>query len=57
MAGHHQTRFIDFFRLLDMGFTEEIEQIVAMTPKSRQTLLYSATMTDAVDQLVKLSLK
>jgi len=31
-------------RMLDMGFIEAIETIVASTPASRQTLLFSATM-------------
>ncbi len=31
-------------RMLDMGFSEEIEKIIEQTPKSRQTLLFSATV-------------
>ncbi len=31
-------------RMLDMGFTKSIEQIVAEIPEERQTLLFSATM-------------
>ncbi len=31
-------------RMLDMGFIEDIEHIVAATPASRQTLLFSATL-------------
>jgi len=31
-------------RMLDMGFTESVEEIVAKTPDSRQTLLFSATL-------------
>lgn len=35
-------------RLLEMGFAEEIGEIVKMAPTQRQTLLFSATMTDQV---------
>eukprot|EP01027_Heterolobosea_sp_BB2_P019439 GEZU01027292.1.p1 GENE.GEZU01027292.1~~GEZU01027292.1.p1 ORF type:complete len:485 (-),score=185.06 GEZU01027292.1:101-1555(-) len=44
-------------RLLEIGFTDEIEELVKNTPKSRQTILFSATMTDKVDKLAQLSLK
>lgn len=44
-------------RLLDLGFQEEIEELVRHCPESRQTLLFSATMTTRVEDLVKLSLK
>lgn len=43
-------------RLLELGFTEEIEEILRYCPKSRQTLLFSATMTEKVDRLIRLSL-
>ena len=43
-------------RLLAMGFEDEIEEILRHCPKSRQTLLTSATMTDRVDRLVKVSI-
>ncbi|KAL0488888.1 ATP-dependent RNA helicase ddx, partial [Acrasis kona] len=44
-------------RLLEMGFMPQIESILEHVPKARQTMLFSATMTDDVDQLIKLSLK
>lgn len=44
-------------RLLDLGFQEEVEELVKYCPVSRQTLLFSATMTSRVEDLVKLSLK
>ena len=31
-------------RMLDMGFIRDIRKIVAMLPKERQTLFFSATM-------------
>lgn len=44
-------------RLLDLGFQTELEEIVQRCPKNRQTMLFSATMTDNVDELIKLSLQ
>ncbi len=35
-------------RMLDMGFAEDIAQVVAHCPKARQTLLFSATYPDGV---------
>ncbi|KAJ3114349.1 nucleolar DEAD-box protein required for synthesis of 60S ribosomal subunit [Phlyctochytrium bullatum] len=43
-------------RILEDGFAAELDEIIKSTPKSRQTLLFSATMTDDVDNLIKLSL-
>ncbi|CAB9507678.1 dependent RNA helicase [Seminavis robusta] len=44
-------------RLLDMGFQDEVMEIVKECPVQRQTLLFSATMNTKVDDLIKLSLK
>jgi superfamily II DNA/RNA helicase len=38
-------------RMLDMGFQEEIDSIVARVPKARQTLLFSATLAGVVGHL------
>ncbi|MCH9020334.1 MAG: DEAD/DEAH box helicase [Proteobacteria bacterium] len=38
-------------RMLDMGFVRDVRKIVAALPKRRQTLLYSATMPDAIARL------
>ena len=35
-------------RMLNMGFIEDIEKVLAYTPKNRQTLLFSATYTDEI---------
>jgi len=35
-------------RMLDMGFIQPIRRIVAAMPKSRQTVLFSATMPDSI---------
>jgi len=44
-------------RLLDLGFQDEVFEIVKSCPVNRQTLLFSATMSTKVDDLVKLSLR
>lgn len=44
-------------RMLDMGFLEPVEQIVAQSPDSRQTLLFSATLQKNVIQLSERLLK
>ncbi len=38
-------------RMLDMGFIHDIKKIVAMVPKDRQTLFFSATMPQQIVQL------
>ena len=38
-------------RLLDMGFIRDIRKIVALTPRKRQSLLFSATMPNEVAKL------
>ncbi|KAI9096096.1 P-loop containing nucleoside triphosphate hydrolase protein [Phlyctochytrium arcticum] len=43
-------------RMLEDGFAAELNEIIKNTPKGRQTMLFSATMTDNVDDLIKLSL-
>ncbi|ORY43527.1 DEAD-domain-containing protein [Neocallimastix californiae] len=43
-------------RMLEEGFAAELNEIIKNCPKGRQTMLFSATMTDNIDQLVKLSL-
>ena len=40
-------------RMLDMGFIEDIEKIVAATPASRQTMLFSATLDGTVGQMAR----
>lgn len=44
-------------RILDMGFAETLNAIVENLPKTRQTLLFSATQTKSVKDLARLSLK
>ena len=38
-------------RMLDMGFIDDVRKIVAQTPDDRQTLLFSATMPNAIKSL------
>ena len=38
-------------RMLDMGFIEDIDKVLAYTPKDRQTLLFSATYTDEITNI------
>jgi superfamily II DNA/RNA helicase len=40
-------------RMLDMGFQEEIDSIIARAPKERQTLLFSATLQGVVGHLAR----
>ncbi|CAL8467629.1 g7167 [Coccomyxa elongata] len=44
-------------RILEIGFEEEMRQIVRILPKDRQTMLFSATQTTKVEDLARLSFK
>ncbi|KAI7725544.1 hypothetical protein M8C21_017736, partial [Ambrosia artemisiifolia] len=44
-------------RLLDMGFQKQINSIISSLPKLRRTGLFSATQTDAVEELAKAGLR
>ncbi|RPD65179.1 DEAD-domain-containing protein [Lentinus tigrinus ALCF2SS1-7] len=44
-------------RILDMGFQKTLTALLSHLPKSRQTLLFSATQTQSVSDLARLSLK
>ncbi|KAL1954804.1 hypothetical protein VTO42DRAFT_708 [Malbranchea cinnamomea] len=43
-------------RMLEDGFANELNEILTTIPKSRQTMLFSATMTDSVDKLIRVGL-
>ena len=55
--GHIRLGLIETFvldeadRMLDMGFIHDVRKIVAMLPKERQTLLFSATMPTDIARL------
>jgi superfamily II DNA/RNA helicase len=42
----------EFDRMLDMGFIDDIKEIVAMLPAERQSLLFSATMSRDIERHV-----
>jgi ATP-dependent RNA helicase DDX27 len=43
-------------RMLEEGFADELNEILTTIPKSRQTMLFSATMTSKIDQLIRVGL-
>ena len=44
-------------KILKIGFEEEIKEIIKKIPKNRQTLLFSATITPKVEDLITLSVR
>jgi ATP-dependent RNA helicase RhlE len=64
LLDHIQRRSVDFShlsvlvldeadRMFDMGFIADVKRIISKTPSTRQTLLFSATMSKEVRALVK----
>lgn len=60
----NQRFYVDLFirsehlhRLLDLGFTAALTRIISHLPKQRRTGLFSATMTDALSELVRVGLR
>ena len=50
----HDCRFVvldEADEMLDLGFLEDVEQILSMTPSGRQTALFSATMPPPIRKL------
>jgi ATP-dependent RNA helicase DeaD len=50
----HACRFVvldEADEMLDLGFLEDVERILALTPSSRQTALFSATMPSEIRRL------
>eukprot|EP00912_Choanoflagellata_sp_UC4_P000896 UC4_evm3s551 len=44
-------------RILQVGFEDEMKQIIKLLPSKRQTVLFSATQTRKVEDLARISLK
>jgi superfamily II DNA/RNA helicase len=44
-------------RMLDMGFVDEIRNIISLLPKEKQSLFFSATVDTKIDALIKTILK
>ena len=44
-------------RLLDLGFKEDLQKILRKLPKQRRTGLFSASVSEAVDQIVRVGLR
>ena len=61
--GHVQLSGVEYFvldeadRMLDMGFVNDVNKVVAMLPKKRQSLFFSATMSPDIDKLARTMLK
>ncbi|KAF2683743.1 DEAD-domain-containing protein [Lentithecium fluviatile CBS 122367] len=43
-------------RMLEEGFESQLSEILTTIPKSRQTMLFSATMTSSVDKLISIGM-
>ncbi len=43
--------------MLDMGFINDVKKIEKLTPKQKQTLLFSATIPEKIDELAKTVIK
>jgi ATP-dependent RNA helicase DDX55/SPB4 len=44
-------------RLLDLGFKEDLQKILGQLPKQRRTGLFSASVSEALDQLIRVGLR
>lgn len=44
-------------RMLDMGFWPAIQRLLAALPKNRQTLLFSATMSSAIEKIARSNMR
>jgi ATP-dependent RNA helicase RhlE len=62
LLDHHQQRTLDLSkveifvldeadRMLDMGFIHDIKKVLAVLPKQKQSLLFSATFSDEIKEL------
>lgn len=44
-------------KLLDLGFKEDLQKVLARLPKQRRTGLFSASVSEALDQIVRVGLR
>lgn len=44
-------------RMLDMGFIHDVKKVLALVPKDKQSLLFSATFSDEIRELANTLLK
>jgi ATP-dependent RNA helicase RhlE len=44
-------------RMLDMGFIHDVKKVLALVPKDKQSLLFSATFSDEIRELANSLLK
>lgn len=44
-------------RMLDMGFIRDVKRVVELSPKSRQTLFFSATVPPEIEEVARFALK
>ena len=44
-------------RLLDLGFSADLQKILSRLPKQRRTGLFSASVSEAVDQIIRVGLR
>ncbi|MGW4463113.1 DEAD/DEAH box helicase [Micromonospora sp. NPDC004704] len=53
LDGVHALVLDEADRMLDLGFLDDVEKILAMLPEKRQTMLFSATMPDPIVTLAR----
>jgi len=44
-------------RILELGFAQDLGRILACLPKQRRTSLFSASVTDALDKIIRVNLR
>jgi ATP-dependent RNA helicase DeaD len=44
-------------KMLDMGFRDDVEEIISRIPRERQTMLFSATLPDSIQRIIERNMK